>query len=547
MSEASHNAEVDELLGQVLDAGELNRAQQERLQTLLLSNPELLDQFVITTSLANDLHHVASLAVSADGEVKRPATTAPWAAKRSLTYGFGLSLLALAASAFFVALSTGLSLLRDVESLPLSDARTEFVATVVSHDGWDQSRTYPVGSRIPTGVFSLQSGVVQLQLDSGPNLLIEGPASLDIKSGSEAHLAAGKLVFRDDSGSDPFSLSTPWSALTDLGTEYAVSIRGDDEEVHVFSGAVERTGMAKGERSPVELLSDGQAMRYKRNVRTTESLATDPDKFVREVAVVPDVPEQRGLARASFDYTDESALMLGRAKGGEGWGGPWRKNVPNMPGHNEDDLALRVGENLVFGSNGEASQGGSLGYVGHWLVHRDLAEPIDLAANHVVYVSFLYRPTGMWTQGENSLKVLFFNPGEGVIEHRIAIALDAGRGLVRGALCGARKECPLPMASGSTYLIVAKIASSADNPDQLMLRVFQPEEPVGPREPATWTIVTPTIDSDDSFRLISMRFNCKHEQRVDEIRIGSSWGSVVSPWLAESDGPGLALNLSAGE
>jgi ferric-dicitrate binding protein FerR (iron transport regulator) len=536
MSKPSYIAEVDELLGCLLDGAELSPSQAERLQQLLLENPELLDQFVITTALANDLQHVASLAVSSDGESKGIASSPHWSEQGAFIRGLGLSVLALAASFAIVTFSMRLLSQEAAVSSPVSAVRAEFVATVVSQEGWAQAATYPAGSRFPTGVFALERGVVQLQLDSGPNLLLEGPAELDIKSVSQAHLAFGKLVFRDDSGGDPFHLSTPWSELADLGTEYAVSVRGDDEEVHVFSGAVERTGISGGGNSPVELLKDGQAVRYRRNVAASaESLATAPEEFFRVVARKTSPPGQPGAAYEAFNYKDKTAMMRSRANGGWGWNGSWRRNMPNMTGHNMNDQALRVGESLAFGSDSAASVGGSLGYVGNWLTHRNLAKPIDLAANRVVYVSFLYRPDGMWKKGENGLKVLFSNPGEGVIEHRIAIALDAGRGVVRGALCGARKESPLPMADGSTYLVAAKIACSADNPDQLMLRIFQPGEPVSTHEPAIWSVVTPTIDSDDCFHMMSLEFNCEHEQRIDEIRIGNTWASITRPWAMNGE------------
>ena len=548
MSKAPHHIELDELIGAVLDGAKLSPQQKERLETLLVSDPGLLDQYVITAALENDLSHVASLAVSTDGESAHPrratmSTTSGWP-----TRGFGVSLLALAASFAMVSLSLGLLWRGKSNSGLTVRARPDLVATVVSQEEWDESDTYPVGSRIPTGVFSLNKGVVQLQLDSGPNLLIEGPASLDIKGVSRAHLTLGKLVFRDDSGGDPFHLSTAWSELIDLGTEYAISVTDDDEEVHVFSGAVERTGIVQGERLPAQLLSDGQAMRYSHNASlSTKAFATEPEKFVREVDPGWSLEEQPKVTSEYFDYEDRSAMMENTADGGRGWASPWRRNVPDLPGHNADDLALRVGESLVFGSTSEASSGGSLGYVGHWFTHRELAEPINLAANQVVYLSFLYRPTGMWVQGENGFKLLFFNPGEGVIEHRIAIALDAGRGVIRGALCGARKQCPLPMSDGSTYLIVAKIACSTDNPDQLMLRVFQPDEPVRVHEPADWTVVAPTIESNDSFRLMSLLFNCEKEQRIDEIRIGDTWMSVVYPWLKDGVAPQLELSAMTGE
>lgn len=538
MGKASHRAEVDELVGRLLDGAELTSHEGDRLQSLLLQDPELLDQFVLTAALANDLQQVASLAVSADGEPGRfaraPHATLPGVLSRSL----GVSLLALAASFVMVALSMATLLRGAADRPPAPTVRPEYVATVVSQEGWAQSTTYPAGSRIPTGEFTLESGVVQLLLDSGPNLLIEGPACLDLKSDSQARLAYGKLVFRDDSGGDPFYLSTPWSELTDLGTEYAVSIHGDEEEVHVFSGAVERTGVSEGDPKPTELLKDGQAMRYRRNVATpVESLATEPVKFVREVARDAAQPGQPSAVYEGFIYQDESVFERGRANRGRGWAGPWRGSFLDPTVNNRSDRSLVVSESLVFKSKSTSSQGKSLGHVGYWLAHRNLAEPIDLAANQVVYLSFLYRPEGMWKKGENNLKVMFYNPNEGVIEHRIAIALDAGRGLIRGALCGARKECPLPMADGATYLVAAKVACSADNPDQLMVRIFQPGEPVSTHEPASWTVVTPTIDSDDSLCLMSLHFSCVHEQTIDEIRIGDTWASVTGPW---AKGKGLA-------
>ncbi len=547
MSKLPFSFEVDELLGRLLDGdGVLSPLQRGRLDSLLRENPELLDQFVITTALANDLQHVASLAVSADGELQTKGRHLT--ARDLMMGGLGVSLLALAASVLIVVLSSDRLWQRDAQRLVPPAARPEFVATVVTQDGWAESTKYPTGSRIPTGVLELENGVVQLQFDSGPNLLLEGPATLEIRSVSYAHLASGKLVFRDDSGCDSFQLSTPWSELADLGTEYAVSVSGDDEEVYVFSGAVERTGVAEGSRTPVELLRNGQAMRYKRNVATeAESVLTDPQKFIRSVDRDPNLTARQVVAYEPFAYSKDTALMKGRANGGLGWAGPWRQTSPDTPGHKRPSLALRVGDSLVLNANLGASEGRSLGYVGHWLMNRDLAEPIDLAANRVVYMSFLYRPAGMWEQGENSLKVMFFNPGEGFIEHRIAIALEASRGLVRGALCGARKECPLPMSDGSTYLIVAKVACSTDNPDQLMLRIFQPEEPISAREPSAWTVVTPPIQSDDSFSMMCLLFNCKQEQRVDEFRIGSTWESVTSPWSLSGELTRVDLEAPGGE
>ncbi|MEN1680546.1 MAG: hypothetical protein AAGJ46_13230 [Planctomycetota bacterium] len=536
MSKASSNAEIDELLGRLLDRAELSSHEKERLETLLVRAPELLDQFILTTSLVNDLQHIASLAVSAEGDPMLPGGAPKRAPRGALVRGIAVSVLTLAASVAVIVWSSGLFGQRAAPVSPPPASRTEFVATVVSQDNWDDSTTYPAGSRIPTGEFAIEQGVVQLQLDSGPNLFIEGRARLDLKSDSEAHLAFGKLVFRDDSGGDPFHLSTPWSEFVDLGTEYAVAVGDDDEEVHVFSGEVERSDVVAAGAPSVELLRDGQAKRYdKAGSASAEVMDSEPSKFVRSLGEASGGTADRIIASEAFDYTDPATMMENSANGGSGWSSCWRKNVPDMPGHNAKDMALRVEDGLFLGSAAQPPLSGSLGYVGHWLTHRELLEPIDLSSNRVLYLSFLYRPEGMWEDTENWVKVLFHNAGEGVIEHRIAIALDAGRGIIRGALCGARKQCPMPMSNGASYLVVAKLAFSTDNPDQLMIRVFQPEEPVSAHEPASWTVVTPVIHSNDSFRLMTLHFNCTHEQRIDEIRVATSWASVTRTWSSERD------------
>ena len=51
----------------------------------------------------------------------------------------------------------------------------------------------------------------------------------------------GKVVFRSDESAPPFDLHTPNSTLVDFGTEYAVAVGPQGEEVHVFDGEVRRT------------------------------------------------------------------------------------------------------------------------------------------------------------------------------------------------------------------------------------------------------------------------------------------------------------------
>jgi hypothetical protein len=545
--------ELDELITSLLDAGGLSDSQRERLSALVSENPGLLDQYIETTALSNALHDIATRSVASSGGAasdvlahflkRKPRTVATqdWLS-RLMTHrsarSWSVPLAALAAGLLVFVLSP-LFVQKDRAGLddPFQTG-SDFVATIASSDNWDKAARFPIGSRVPIGAFAVTRGAVELQFDSGASLLVEAPTQFTIVSASEAQLTSGKVCFRDDNAREPFSvpfnLTTPRSRFLDQGTEYAVSVTRDADEIHVFSGVVERSEGVGRQDNGVDLLKDGQAMRYSEDSRlSAEEFPADPTLFVRELTVQEDDPKLSLLASESFDYKQDSAIMDMQGKGGAGWMSVWWPNGEKLPGHNADDLALRTEASLKYSGSATSSQGGSLGYVGEWLVHRPLNERISLATNNVRYVSFLFRPSGLWSEPENTFKVVFQNPGEGIFAHRIAVGIDAARGSIRGELCGALGQSPLPMRDGATYLIVMKIVATAENSDQLFIRVFQPHEPVPRRETTSWTVTTPTVDSDDSYYLTSLYFNCKQEQRVDELRIGSTWASVTHPWHVE--------------
>ena len=113
-----------------------------------------------------------------------------------------------------------------------------------------------------TGEFELRQGIARLAYDGGIELIVEGPARLRLESESTASLVAGKVVFRADDASAPFTLNTPASVLVDLGTEYAVEVGTDREEVHVFSGEVQRVAKEGGvvRAAVVAVRGGGQAI-----------------------------------------------------------------------------------------------------------------------------------------------------------------------------------------------------------------------------------------------------------------------------------------------
>jgi hypothetical protein len=90
----------------------------------------------------------------------------------------------------------------------------------------------------------------------------------------------------------------------------------------------------------------------------------------------------------------------------------------------------------------------------------------------------------------------------------------------------------MPLSDGVTYLLVAKIAASRSKPDQVFLRVYGPEEQVKPEESGRWSVKSSPFRSDLAFEWVELHVSGKGRQTIDEIRVGTTWASVVSPWLS---------------
>jgi Concanavalin A-like lectin/glucanases superfamily/FecR protein len=141
-----------------------------------------------------------------------------------------------------------------------------------------------IGAPVRSGRFELKSGLVQLEFLSGANVVVEGPAELDLKSTKLIVCHRGRLRVRVPEQAKGFSVDTPHHRAVDLGTEFGVSVGdGDASEVHVFQGEVElfdldqiRNQVAS---SVPETLRIGAGLRTSGN-GAEERIAANSDEFV---------------------------------------------------------------------------------------------------------------------------------------------------------------------------------------------------------------------------------------------------------------------------
>lgn len=428
--------------------------------------------------------------------------------------------------------------------------RTSEVATLsqTSQCVWGNSQeVLRTGARLVQGELRLIKGVARLHFNSGSDLIVEGPATLLLKTASSATLLQGKVDFHGDETSAPFDLHTPASTFVHLGTEYAVRVGADgEEEIHVFEGAVKRSPKTGTMES--EYLAAGEARRYGKN-RDVPGQPTplNPAGFVRQLSD----PLQQALdpavgllAREPFDYPDPLVLPAGAANGGFGWTSPWRPGFARPLNQGDrNELALNVKEGLTRARAG-LTHGGCFDYAGFTKYFRKLATPVRLDTDGVVYLSFLFRRYGPAIDPLNSVVVLLRTSEELEKEHqnagdprqRLNIGVGGPNELFTH-LGGISLRTPLPLNHGETYLLVAKIVCSSDGFDQVYMRVYGPQEPIDQSEPGNWTVIGPLYQNNLVFDWLEVHINSKTRQIIDEIRLGENWPSVTAAWNGVPEAP----------
>ncbi len=113
----------------------------------------------------------------------------------------------------------------------------------------------------------LASGVAEVTFDSGAEVVLEGPALLEVSSAWEAVLRRGTLKAVVPAEAVGFRVSHPQVEVVDLGTEFSmVAEETGAAEVFVLKGAVEAKAVEAADvpGAPV-VLHEAQARRFARN------------------------------------------------------------------------------------------------------------------------------------------------------------------------------------------------------------------------------------------------------------------------------------------
>ncbi len=429
-------------------------------------------------------------------------------------------------------------LVLNIAPAPFKNVPPDHVATLRETVDWDGNHPLQSGARLSAGEFRVRKGIAYVQFDSGPELVVEGPAVLRLESSTQVTVLSGKVVLRADETAAPFDLHTPNSVFAENGTEFAVSISDESEEIHVFEGEVQRQPKFPAKGAAPQQLKAGEARFYDPKANFFgKPTPCDPKRFVRHVANPARGPNEGGagmFAYEGFDYKNAGMLTQGKANGGTGWIGPWKTGfmTPAYPGE-PMRYPLNLHDGLTRPGAAKPAIGGSFDYAGFATCWRRLAKPVRLDVDAVYYVSFLVQRHGSPSDPFNTIGVMFWThddimqPKFENSRQRLFVGVKKMNHL-SARLLRMDSQTPVSLNNGSAHLVVAKLTSTRQGPNRLYSRIYGPDDAVGSVEPTTWSLNTGPFQGDLVFDWLQLHINSKTRHSIDEVRVGANWTAVTA-------------------
>jgi ferric-dicitrate binding protein FerR (iron transport regulator) len=217
--------------------GKLSPDETADLEALLQKEPKMRELFARSLLIDAELRHDPRLVrdlpsedTSTDNvlEFRRSSPVIP---------------LALLATAACVMITVGIrTFVKEAPPSAITNAAPTVASITKSHGCRWGGSTLPTaeGSRISAGTFELVEGLATLKFDSGAEVVLEAPATLEIVDAMNCRLVRGTIVADVPKQAIGFTVDTKDAKVVDLGTRFGVSADEDGKYlVHVIEGLVE--------------------------------------------------------------------------------------------------------------------------------------------------------------------------------------------------------------------------------------------------------------------------------------------------------------------
>jgi hypothetical protein len=181
---------------------------------------------------------------------------------------------------------------------------------------WAETESDMPGRDMRAGkLLRLNRGLAEIEFDLGARVILQGPAELELVSGSEARLLRGTLTARVPPPARGFTILAPRARVVDLGTEFGLSVdQAGATTVRVFTGVVAAFPLPSGAnpKPAVTIVQNQSASIDNQVVALSES---DPEKnavrFIRSIEPPPIVTPRT----LQLDFTRQVPASLEDADG----------------------------------------------------------------------------------------------------------------------------------------------------------------------------------------------------------------------------------------
>lgn len=234
--------ELIELCDRLLD-GSLTPEEHDRLEKLVIGDQKLRKLYVEYLQLNSHLAHHHSLATASHPR----ALSLPVQEKKTISFPRVILKAAAAIALIGIVAASTWTLAK----------RPSSIAVLQQAEGvrWNNC-TLPTepGSNLSAGRISLFEGLATLNFKSGAQVIVEGPAELELIDAMKCRLHNGSLVAHIPESAHGFAVITDHATLIDHGTDFGIRTdRSGNASVQVMKGEVELRH--KNEAKPVRLVT----------------------------------------------------------------------------------------------------------------------------------------------------------------------------------------------------------------------------------------------------------------------------------------------------
>ncbi len=433
---------------------------------------------------------------------------------------------------------------RDLAALPgpIAVASEPSLATMLfSEDCRWPGQEISEGQRLNPGRIDLESGTAVLRFDGGAELILVGPAAIDLQTPGRVLVHRGDIVVRATDGAEGFVVTTPTSRVVDLGTEFAVKVDSTGEtEVHVLEGEVSYRGLhVADELSRILRAGEGVAIDENGHPRSVPMNSLRFQDFVNQIN-----PRSRVdllTVYEGFNYSP-GRLPLSHSTVGRGWAGPWRHLLSTGTSRAGDDAT--AGELTIVHREIQVPwpvPGGRLGMLklpdGASTYIREMTRPIDLDARTATFFSVMIAAEPIAATGLDGTKPPATRNAE-----RLSLTIASSDDPADTSIAfgytknfipfiqlanGSKFDSPLTMPPTRTSLWIGKIVSRPGGDDEVSLRVYGESDSLDYAEPATWHVDSRNVRLSGTLDRIVLHSEGPNAKIIDELRLGPTWRSVA--------------------